>query len=62
VYEAKVCRLLAAAYERDLSTDAAAKDSYRVAYSILKRGDYYLMVMIEHVLGGRLRRWSQFSA
>ena len=61
-YEAKVSRLLAAAYERELSTDAAAKDSYRGAYSVLKRGDYYLMIMTEQVLGGRLRRWWQFSA
>jgi len=60
-YEAKVSRLLQAAYEREVSTDAAAKDSYRTAYSVLKRGDYYLMVMIEQALGGKLRRWWQFS-
>jgi hypothetical protein len=61
-YEAKVSRLLAAVYERDLSTTAAAKESYRSAYSVLKRGDYYLMVMIEQALRAKLRRWWEFSA
>jgi len=55
-YEAKISRLLVAAYERELSTSAAVKDSYREAYSVLKRGDCYLMIMIEQALGGRLRR------
>ncbi|HUK36476.1 MAG TPA: hypothetical protein VLV86_21310 [Vicinamibacterales bacterium] len=61
-YEAKVARLLVAAYERELSTDPSAKHSYREAYAVLKRGDYYLMVMVDQALGSRLRRWWQFSA
>lgn len=61
-YEAKVSRLLVAAYERELSASPAAKDEYRAAYSVLKRGDYYLMVMVQQALGGRLRRWWQLSA
>jgi hypothetical protein len=60
-YEAKVSRLLEAAYKRETATDAAARDLYRGAYSVLKRGDYYLMVMIEEALGRKLRRWWQFS-
>jgi hypothetical protein len=60
-YEAKVSRVLEAAYEREVATDSAAKDAYRKAYSVLKRGDYYLMVMVEQALGSRLRRWWQFS-
>ena len=53
--------MLEAAYEREVATDSAAKDAYRKAYSVLKRGDYYLMVMVEQALGSRLRRWWQFS-
>jgi len=62
-YEAKICGLLEAAYERELSADAAAKESYRAAYSVLKRGDYYVMIMIEQALGAKLRprRWWQFA-
>jgi hypothetical protein len=60
-YEAKISRLLVGAYEHDLGADGAAKDAYRRAYSVLKNGDYYLLVMIDHALGRRLRRWWQFS-
>jgi len=60
-YEAKIRRVLEAAYQRDVSSDGRAKDAYRRAYSVLKNGDYYLMVMIEEALGRRLRRWWQFS-
>jgi hypothetical protein len=43
------------------AADAEAKEPYRGAYSVLKRGDYYLVVMVDQALGGRLRRWWQFS-
>jgi hypothetical protein len=60
-YEAKVRGLLEAAYERDVSSDGAAKDVYRRAYSVVKNGDYYLVVMIDQALGRQLRRWWRFS-
>jgi hypothetical protein len=60
-YEAKIRRLLEAAYERDVAADAEAKEAYRRAYAVLKQGDYYLLVMVDQALGGRLRRWWQFS-
>jgi hypothetical protein len=60
-YEARIGQLLAVAYERDVVADASAKETYRNAYSVLKQGDYYLVVLIEQALGGRLRRWWQFS-
>ena len=60
-YEAKICRLLEAAYEHDVAADASAKAAYRGAYSVLKQGDYYLLVMIDEALGPRLRRWWQLT-
>ena len=60
-YEAKISGLLEAAYQRDIAADPQARDDYRQAYSVLKRGDYYLLVMIESALGRRLRRWWQLS-
>ena len=60
-FEAKIRHLLEAAYERDVSSDGRAKDTYRRAYSAFKNGDYYLVVMIEQALGRRLRGWWQFS-
>jgi hypothetical protein len=60
-YEAKIRELLDAAYERDLTADKGARAVYRAAYSVLKRGDYYLLVMIDQSLGRRLRPWWQFT-
>jgi hypothetical protein len=60
-YEAKVSRLIEAAYERDVATDSGSRAAYRDAYSVLRQGDYYLLVMIEQGLGRRLRRWWQFT-
>lgn len=60
-YEAKISRLLDAVYRRDVETDPHARDTYRQAYSVLKQGDHYLLVMIDHALGRRLRRWWRFS-
>jgi hypothetical protein len=60
-YEAKIRGLLEAAYRRDVGSDAAQRDAYRHAYSVLKRGDHYLLVMIDQALGRRLRPWWRFS-
>jgi len=53
-YEEKIRRLLEAAYQADIGADARAKDAYRDAYSVLKRRDYYLLIMIKEALGRRL--------
>ena len=60
-YEAKISGLLEAAYQREIAADPGTKEAYRQAYSVLKRGDYYLLIMIDHALGRRLRRWWQVS-
>ena len=53
--------MLEAAYWTDIGVDLRAKDAHRAAYSVLNRGDYYVLIMIEAALGRRLRRWWQFS-
>jgi len=61
-YESKIARLLAGAFQRDIAVGgAAAKESYREAYAVLKQGDHYLLVMIDRALGRRLRPWWRFS-
>ncbi len=55
-YEAKICGLLQAAYEPDVAGDPRTERAYREAYSVLKRGDYYILVTIEQALGRRLHR------
>jgi len=59
-YEAKVSRLLSAAYDRELLSVSNTRNCYRAAYSVLKGGDYYLTVMIDQALRARLRRWWEF--
>jgi hypothetical protein len=60
-YEAKIGRFLAAAYQSDVNANPSAKAAYREAYSVLKRGDYYILVMLDAALGRRLRHWWHFS-
>ena len=56
-YEGKIAGLLERSYRRDLTADSAARDRYREAYSVLTRGDHYLLVMIRRALGRYLRPW-----
>ncbi len=56
-YEAKVAGLLERSYRRDLAADSTAGDRYREAYSVLTRGDHYLVIMIRRALGRYLRPW-----
>jgi hypothetical protein len=59
-YEAKVAGLLARAYKGDVARDPSARDTYREAYTVLKQGDHYLLVMIDRALGPQLRPWWAF--
>jgi len=56
-YERKIAGLLERSYRRDLTADRAACNRYREAYSVLTRGDHYLVVMIRRALGRYLRPW-----
>ena len=54
-YEEQVTGLLRRRYRQDLRDDPRAASTYREAYQLLRRGDHYLLLMIERALGGRLR-------
>ena len=56
-YEIKVAGLLERSYRRDLTSDGAARERYRNAYSVLTQGDHYLLVMIRRAIGHHLRPW-----
>jgi hypothetical protein len=60
-YESKVAALLQRAYQSDVAADSGAVERYREAYSVLKQGDHYLLVMIEQGLKRHLRPWWKFS-
>jgi hypothetical protein len=60
-YEARVAGLVARAYRRDLAIDRSASHRYKEAYSVLKQGDHYLLIMIDRGLKRYLRPWWKFS-
>lgn len=44
-YEAKIAGLIERAWKRDVESDSSARDAYREAFTVLNRGDHYLLVM-----------------
>lgn len=59
-FEAKIARLIDAAYNRDIKQDRAMKARYREARAVLAEGDHYLSIMIDRGLGMRASRWWPF--
>jgi hypothetical protein len=57
-YESKIAGLLSRSFSREVAADRHAKDAWQHAWSVLKRGDHYILIMIEHAVGRRLKpRW-----
>ena len=59
-YEKKISSLLKSAYETDVANASEMKERYRDAYKTLKRGDHYILVMIEEAIGAKLKKWGVF--
>lgn len=59
-FERKIVRVIRDAYARDLRATADARARWREAYTSLKEGDHYLLVMLREALGWRLKRWCLF--
>lgn len=55
-YQARIVALLRRRYSQDVRADPSVTAAYRDAYSALRRGDHYLLLMIEPALGRRLSR------
>lgn len=53
-FEQKIVNLLKSAYVEDIKKDSMLKNAYREAYSILNKGDYYILVMIKSAIGSKL--------
>jgi hypothetical protein len=56
-YESKIAGLVERSWKRDIAHDKTASEFYREAYSVLNRGDHYLLIMINRALGRHLRPW-----
>jgi hypothetical protein len=59
-FERKIVRVIRDAYARDVRAAADARARWRGAYTTLKEGDHYLLVMLREALGWRLERWFLF--
>jgi hypothetical protein len=53
-FEQKIINLLMSAYATDIEKDSALKNSYREAYSVLNKGDHYILIMIKAAISSRL--------
>jgi Leu/Phe-tRNA-protein transferase len=56
-YEKMIRKLMKKAFERDTKTDKILRDDWRKAYSVLKKGDHYILVMLKDALGSALVPW-----
>ena len=59
-YEAKVVGLLQRSFAHDVDVDPGAKDLWQQAWSVLRHGDHYILVMINAAVGGKLKPWWRF--
>jgi hypothetical protein len=57
-YEFKIAGLLARSFSREVTADSRAKDAWRQAWSVLKRDDHYISIIIGQAVGKHLKpRW-----
>ena len=59
-YEKKISNLIKHAYEADIKNDSQMKEKYQSAYKALRKGDHYILVMIDDAIGSKLKRWGIF--
>ena len=58
-YESKIVGLLRSSFTRDTAVDPSAKEVWSAALSALRRGDHYILVMINEAVGKHLKPWWQ---
>jgi hypothetical protein len=59
-YEVKVEGLLRRSFREEVAADPQAKEVWRQAWSVLKPGDDYILIMVEQAVGRELKPWWQF--
>jgi hypothetical protein len=58
-YESKIVGLLRSSFKGDAAADPSAKAVWVTALSVLRRGDHYILVMINEAVEKRLKPWWQ---
>jgi len=59
-YEAKITGLLRRSLAAEIARDSRSKDLWQQAWSVLKEGDHYILVMIDEAVGQQLKPWWRF--
>ena len=59
-YEAKIAGLLSRCFAHDVASDPGRKQAWSKAMNILRKGDYYLLVMLDQSVGPKLKPWWRF--
>jgi hypothetical protein len=54
IFENEIRGLIKRAYTKDIESDKQIKATYKTAYKVLKKGDHYLLVMINSSIGNKL--------
>jgi hypothetical protein len=60
-YESKIAGLLSRSFSREVSADRHTKETWHQAWSVLKGGDHYILIIIDQAIGRQLKAWWQFS-
>lgn len=56
-YESKIVGLLRAGFAQDIEADPRAKERWTAALKVLRRGDHYILVMIDRAISGLVKPW-----
>ena len=59
-FEKKIQMLIKQAYEKDVAKEKDMKKTYKEAYTALKKGDHFILIMIDDAIGTKLRKWGIF--
>ena len=59
-YEKKIEDIIKRAYKNVVASSPDGKQTFREAYSVLNKGDHYILVMLRAALGIRLNSWWPF--
>ncbi len=59
-YEAKIAGLLNRSFAHDVAADPGRKEAWSEAINVLRKGDHYILVMLDQSVGLKLKPWWRF--
>jgi hypothetical protein len=59
-YESKIATLIEHAYQDDVNSDKATKEQYRNAYLSIRKGNTYILILVEKGIAKYIAWWRHF--